>query len=1053
MTKAFRKNILRTIQRSIGRYLAIFAIIALGVGFFSGIKASRPDMIKTAQVYIDEMHLYDFQLISTWGFTQDEVEKISKLNRVEAAEGAVAFDFLYKGANEEEDVLRAYSITKDVNELTLAAGELPRSGNECVLDDAYYTTDMIGQEIKVSAENSDDTKNSFAYPSYKVTGLVRSPVYMNRERGTTTVGNGQVHAYVYMLLEAFQYDYFNMVYVYGKEDAAAFTDAYDKQIKKAADPLEKETTTLIEERYKKEIKAARDKINDAQKELDEKTKAAQADLDDARKQIDEGQEALAEGIQQIADSWQTLSEKQAELQAGQADLQAGINQYNAGLQQYQEGVTQYNAGVQQYQEAGVQYQSQKAQYDQQQAAYAAMISAGGARVPDAEVLLEQTRQQLEAANTVLAQTEFQLAVTAASLSQARAELDASFARLEAARVQLADGQAQLLQGQSEIQNAEAEIAEKSQELESAKQRYEDGIATLEQEIKKGQDQISEAEEELQDIEAPKIYLADRNTNVGYAYFESDIGIVESVAKVFPIFFFLIAALVCSTTMTRMVDDEHSQIGTFRAVGYGTGSILAKYIIYAASAAALGSLTGFFIGIRIFPQTIWMAYSMLYGFSSLVYETDYMMLLLCFMVAFICSAGTAFLACRIELTHAPADMIRPKAPPEGKRIWLERVPFIWKRMKFLYKVSARNIFRFKKRMFMMIVGIAGCMALVLGGMGLRDSISDVVNVQYGEILRYDINAAYTKEIKPSMLADFQQHYNQEIDQMSVLMQTGADAPMEKGSKSVTLLIDQKDELQNCVNLHLDGKDVKSPGKGEIVIDERLAKAGGWKTGDEINLQSGDILSKPLKISGIFENYILYYAYMTADTYEYAFGEDYTANTILVSVRPGADEYKIASWLNRQKNAARVQVVDKLKSQVGNMMNSLNYVVLLVIGSAGVLAFIVLFNLGNINISERVREIATLKVLGFYPGEMASYVFRENFVLCLIGMAAGIPLGIVLHRFVISQLKIDMISFEVIIEPQSYAISLLTVLGFSVIVDVILRKKLEKINMAESLKSVE
>lgn len=1085
MKKAFRKNIFRTIKKSLGRYMAIFAIIALGVGFFSGLKTSKPSMMKTGQEYVQEQKMYDYRLLSTWGFEEEEVSDIANLDGIEMAEGAYWEDFIYLNEEGKESCLKALSITEQVNQLTLTAGRMPERADECVVDAYYYSEGMIGQKITISSENSQDTRESFAYDTYTVTGLVRSPLYMNSERGTTTIGNGKINAFVFIPIEGFSFDYYKEVYACGEAKNVAFTDEYQKEIDEHTNAVEQGVTSVIEERYEKEIADAKEEIVDARQVLTEKTEDAQQELLDAKAELEEGETALTQGKQEIQEAKNTLAEKEQELREGEAALAEGENALAKAEQelaegeaalaegevQYQKGLAEYQIGLAAYQQGVAGLEGSRSQYEQAKSQKEQLESAGlGDALNQNEVYLalKQAVEEFEANELQLRETKVQLDAANAQLIESRAKLDASQSQLAAgrqqlevnreklteSRVQIVDGKSQIENGKNEIIQAEKEIAENEKTLADGWKEYEDGVTELENETAKAEQKIADAEEELAAVEEPKTYVLDRSMNVGYASFEGDVSIVEGVAKVFPVFFFLIAALVCSTTMTRMVDDERTQIGTLRALGYTEGAILSKYMIYSGSAAGLGAMVGYFLGSRLFPMAIWIAYGMLYGFTDAVVTVDNVWLfLISLLVALLCSVGTTFMACRLELLHTPADLIRPKAPSAGKRILLEKISIIWKHLKFLHKVSARNIFRFKKRMIMMILGIAGCTSLVIAGFGVKDSVSNIVNNQYDEILQYDISATYTKEITEETTQEIEEQFGKEMTGSAVLQETSADAPYENGNKTVTLMISADDKINQCVNFHLDGETVGLPEKGEILIDNRLAEALSVKVGDEVTLRVGDEDTKPLKIAGIFENYAYYYAYVTAETYEAYFGGKFEPKTIYFSLGEGADPYQIASYLSDMKNASNMTVIEDMKSRVQNMMESMNYIVALIICCAAALAFIVLFNLGNINISERVREIATLKVLGFYPRETGAYVFRENMVLSIMGIIFGIPLGKLLHHFVMLQIKIDMVSFEINIRPMSYLYSVIAVLGFTLCVDIIMRRKINGINMAESLKSIE
>lgn len=821
MKRAYRKNIRRTIRQSLGRYLAIMAIIALGVGFFSGLKVTKPGMIEAGDKYLSEHSLYDFRLVASTGFDDDAVETMRKEPHVMAADGSYYEDMIYESASGKEIVLRAHSITEDVNTLELRDGRMPEASDECVVD-AYQLNgqDMIGKEIKIADSNDDAVKDAFAYQTYKVVGTVNSPIYLNIERGTTTLGNGKISAFIYLPEDGFSFDAYKEIYVKCQDSYEIYTDEYEDFIE-----------------------------------------AVKPDIE--------------ESLQKIT--------------------------------------------------------------------------------------------------------------------------DARYARIEQA---IGSQYAQAMFG------------------------------------------------------TPSSYVMDRSTNVGYMCYDNDTNIVDGVAKVFPIFFFLIAALVCSTTMTRMVDDERGQIGTYRALGYTNGSIMAKYLIYSGSSAVIGCLVGFFGGSYVFPYVISEAYKMLYDFGDGIgFYFSPWLLAICVVVSLICSMGTAFLACINELRCMPAELIRPKAPAAGKRILLERIPFIWKPMKFLHKVTARNVFRFKKRMFMMLLGIAGCTALVLTGLGLRDSVSNLAEFQFGEIDTYDMELTLNGTYSGDKQQEVEDAIGDGYKSSTHLMKSTVEYHTDTAVKTLYLIAAEQKNLDGFVHFDFTTSDGHYPKNGEVMLSKKIAEIADVKVGDAITFYDSDAGDVTLTVSGIFENYVWHYAYMTPQCYEDYFHKTCEDNTMYVNVDRDETAYEAGGNLSSLDDVMSVSVVAEIKDRVVNMMKMIDAVVGLVIGCAGALAFIVLFNLSNINITERQREIATIKVLGFYPGETGSYVFRENFVLTLMGIVVGLPLGIVLHRFVMSQIQVDMVAFASKIMNISYVYSVLIVLVFLIVVDVVMRRKIDKIDMAESLKSIE
>lgn len=548
----------------------------------------------------------------------------------------------------------------------------------------------------------------------------------------------------------------------------------------------------------------------------------------------------------------------------------------------------------------------------------------------------------------------------------------------------------------------------------------------------------------------KNYTFTRDDNAAYASFENDASIVDSIAHVFPAFFLIVAALVCSTTMTRMLEEHRTQIGTLRALGYKSGAILFKYVFYSGSAAMLGCVAGYFLGSWLFPLAIWKAYSMLYDFASLCFTTSIPYAIISVIGALLCSAGITAVICYRQLREMPAQLIRPRAPAAGKRIIMERIPFIWKRLKFLHKVTARNIFRYKKRLFMMLLGIGGCAALVLTGFGIRDSISHIVDYQFEDIMKYDIALNYTSAIAAEDEAELQ---NAGIKSYTLLKQDSAELQTDAATKSAYLVI-AKGGLNGLVDLHTrSGEKIDYPKTGEVVLNTNLAKRCNVQVGDTVTIRYTDVVTAKLRVSALCENHVYNYIYISADTFNELLNGDYAPTTVFARCEKDADSHQLAAKLAQNPKVAATVVTQDVCSTVEDSMRSMDAVITLVILSAGALALIVLLNLINISITERVREIATIKVLGFYARETVAYIFRENIILAIMGTVVGLPFGVLLHRFVISQIKIDLVSFNTVVLPQSFLFTIITVIGFAILAELLMVKKVSSVPMAESLKSTE
>lgn len=1000
MKSMMKKTTLREIRESLGRYLAIMAIVALGVGLFAGLKITKTVMVGSADAFWQAQQLYDYRLVSTLGFEEEDVQALAQKADVRAVQGAMEADVLYTDEQGNDKVLKAHSILENINMLETVAGRLPESDTECVVDDHLYGEEVIGSKIVLSGDNDQDDLDSFRYTEYTIVGTVRSPLYVQFERGTTSLGNGSVSGFVYLLPEGFATDYYTDIYVKFEEDAQVYSDEYDAYM----DEREAQWETYCEEqgerRYQSIMTEAEEELADAEQELaDEKAEAeveladAKQELTDAEKEIADGEKKLEDGEQELADNKRIIAQKEQEL----ADARAALEAQEAELASQEEAL----AGMMQGQAAGMQYQ----------------------------MPADMARQQLEAG---------------------KAQIEEGEAELRKARGQIRDAG-------EEIEESRQELADARQEVEDGWQEYNDAKAEFDEKIADAEQKLADARAEIADIEKPDTYVLGRETNTGYVCFESDSSIVEGIANVFPVFFFLVAALVCMTTMNRMVEEQRTQIGVLKALGYGEARIMGKYLFYSGSAAFTGCVAGYLAGIRLFPLVIWQAYGMMYRFGGIVYAFDWATAVLCLAASLLCSMGTTWASCRHELREVAAELMRPKSPKAGKRIFLEWIPFIWNRMKFLHKVSVRNIIRYKRRFLMMVIGISGCTALLLTGFAIRDSVTTVADRQFEEIQTYAVGVTLkdgvTKE-DLSLLEELDQIVADNGGDYGLAVETSMDLETADGIKSVKLIAAAEPESFGAYfDLHTPaGEPIAYPQAGEVVICNKLSERYRIRAGDTITLFNEDREELQAVVSGVCENYIYNYVYVNEETYRKATGET-GYQSAYVNLPEEADVYVVGASLMKAEHVTAVAVNRDMLLRVSRMMTSMNYIVFVIIACAGALAFIVLYNLNNINITERIREIATIKVLGFYKKETATYVFRENTVLTGIGCAVGLVLGRLLHIYVMHEVDIDMMSFDVHVEPVSYLLSILLTFVFTWLINRIMSGKLDKINMAESLKSVD
>ncbi len=1098
MNKSIIKLTKREISSSLGRYLAIFAIIALGAGLFVGLRLSRPDFLETYNNYTHETNFYDFRLVSTLGLTDDDLAEVKKLDGVKLAEGAVGADFLFNTADEDNLIMMAQSIPENVNQIKLKAGRMPEKANECLADPDMYSKDDIGSTIKLSKDNSEQTFDTFAYDEYTIVGLAYSVLYINTERGSSTLGNGSVKGYIYIPMDGFSTDYYTDIYVCVDSEGYVYSDEYEQSTQKYVDGLEKFMSERAVIRRDAIIDDAMSQLDDAKKQYEDgkaQYDAAKAKYDagyaeyvqkksDTEAQLEQARKEIENAESMMGDT-SVIDQKQAELDAAKAELDKGQAEYERGLQQFNaKAKLAYGAVDEQI----AYYENRISDKQNDIAAQNAEIESLNAQLAEAQAngdslkarliewKIKTANDRISLDNADIERYNERLEVHRQKRAEVDAELEPYRKQLEDAKAQLDSGYAQIAAGQAELDAAREMISSGGAQLEAAKKQYEQGKAEAERgfaeaekelasgkaqldaakaELDKGAAELDSAEKQIKNINHADTYVLDRDTNAGYVCFESDTNVVQSVASVFPVFFFLVAALVCLTTMTRMIADQRTQIGIMKALGYSSGAIIGKYMFYSGSATVLGSIFGIAAGSFAFPAIVWFGYGLIYNLSGLTFTMNWPLaagitaanLLVTLLVTWYC--------CAKELKCAPADLIRPKAPEAGKRILLERIPVVWNDMSFMQKVSARNIMRYKKRIFMMLLGIGGCTALVLTALGLNDTIQNVVTRQYDDIILYDYEITMAYDMNEEEQEIFFRDAGDDIKDAVFLYRGLAEVSDGDAIKNATLTVTDGKKLCKYIDLSYDGEPIDYPGRGEAAINYNLARQlGGIEVGDEIKLTTSEKKELTVTVSALFDNYVDSFVFISPETCEEQLGEVPEYKSALANAPDGADVNRCAEALTHDVDGVRgVTLSTDIKERMSSMLDGLLVVVAAIILCAGLLAFIVLYNLTNINISERIREIATLKVLGFYPNEAAHYVFRENLILTGAGAVFGLGLGVALHAFVMNAIKVDMMYFKPHISFLSFAVSIVITFVFAVIVNAIMRRRIDNIDMAGALKSIE
>ena len=780
-------------------------------------------------------------------------------------------------------------------------------------------------------------------------------------------------------------------------------------------------------------------------------------------QISAMEEQINAGQAQIDGAQAELTAKKSELAQTRAELESSLGQINEGFSQIKEQEetlsrteAQLNEGQEELDKGKKELETKKAELS----AAKEEIAANQATLDDGQSQLDSARAQLSSGRQQLEEKQAQLNAGQAEIQANTEKLTSSQAELDANEQKLLDGEKEIRENEQKLKDAKKDLEDAKKKLSDGKKEYQDGKKEADDKIAEAQQKIEDAQKEVDDIETPEWILSDRNDLPEYSDFGDNAERLKNIGKVFPMIFFLVAALISLTTMTRMVEEQRTQIGTMKALGYGKASIASKYLSYAFLATVGGSIAGVLFGEKVLPFIIIQAYGIMYwnigDHMQLDYELQYA--LIASGAAVICTMGATLFSCAKTLAETPASLMRPPAPKEGKRILIERISFIWKHLSFSWKSSMRNLFRYKKRLFMTIFGIAGSMGLMLVGFGLYDSIMDIAILQYDQIQHYDAMVINDEDATDSQEKDLLKFLdgNSEIDHYTRVQLTKMTAPKEKGSVSIYVYVPENTEnFKEDVTL----RDRKSHEQYELtddgaVICEKTASLIGVKTGDEITLEKDNRKYK-VKITAVTENYMGHYVYMTPPCYEKTFGEkpEYSSTVYTMKEDAESDLETLGNAILKYPAALSISYTSSTAGQVERMLGSLGAVIWVLIISAGMLAFVVLYNLNNINITERQRELATLKVLGFYDGEVSQYVFRENILLSFIGILAGAVFGIFLHRYVITTVEVDAVMFGRNIKPISFVYSGLITFGFSMFVNMVMHFKLKKIDMVESLKSVE
>lgn len=1182
MSKALLTDILRAIKYSMSRFISIIIIMALGTGFFVGVKSAGPSMNKTARDYFETNNLMDIRIQSSIGLSDDDLNAIRKTEGVSSAMGEKFVDALVLVNGQPEidldgtqistraygidlNMLQAYYYGADdknfINRPTLLEGSYPTASNQCLVDESSLSTPdsyQIGSKIKLESDANTDL-SSLTVTEFEIVGIIRSPYYISFERGNSLVGSGKIGTYIYIPNSAFSTDYYSEIYVTvdGADAYDPFSDEYIQYIQPVMDRIQEVGKANVANRIASlkqtlpgDIAAAEKEYQTAYTALQKGLKEAEAQIALYQKYVDDPEGSYNEAVNQAAaalgiaanefngnssayynavetynqnleaykaakteqaQKYKQLTEAQQQYAAAQSALTAAENAVNnatqlisatqniidttstvlTSLQAYQEGkmdnsqIAQVLATLESvnpdlyHSIASLSAVSMATEaialvtpyLDQQKT----QLAAYQEQLEESKKELAATKEKFSTAATVLAAAKAAYEASDAQLNQYLETLRGVYDQLEGSKTDLSMAQFELMLNENSIGNdltiLKATIANAQTYLDKAQKEYNDIKESTEAKLSEAEKKINSAKKILAKLDSAQWNLYDRADTPGYSSYESAVRNIEVLSNIFPVIFFLVAALVCLTTMSRMVEEERTQMGTMKALGYSSGAIASKYILYALFASVIGSAFGILIGIYALPLAIFKAYSIMFTMPSLSLSFPVIYILIGTAISLLTTLLASGFASAKELRVHPASLMRPKAPKPGKRVLLERIPFIWKHISFTGKVTVRNLFRRKARFLMTVIGIGGCTALVLASMGLYSSVHDIMQKQYGDdgIATYDIQVVFAdNQTDDSAMMQILREDNRISDILLSSVQSVSGSSNRTDKTQDVYLFVPKDSAKLSSFIHLQnrttGETLTLDDTGAL-ITESFAKDTDTQIGDSIWIINGDGEQFSIPVAGITENYAFNYIYLSENLYQYIFQEPVTYNYAIGTVDPAimvdsqtqdntaTKKSQLATDLMAYDSINAVAFASDTVDTLNEVINVLSMIIAIFIVAAGLLAFIVLYNLSNINISERQRELATIKVLGFHDKEVSAYIYRENVVLTIIGILLGLLLGIFVHKILIIYCAVDTVMYVQTLRWYSFVIAAAITTVFAVIVNFLMHKKMQKIDMVESLKAIE
>ena len=1067
--RKLNKDIRKSITHSWGRFISIMLLMALGSFALVGLAVTGPDMRKTGTNYFSKLNTADITILSDYGIDKSEQEYIEQAQSIKDIEYIYLKDVTIKDQN---DSFRVFSNPKKISMYELVDGRLPEKSSEIAISNSYKGKYNIGDTINFEEKIQEDTDKTLKEDSFTIVGFINSgEILSNLNLGQTTVGTGELNGYAIVNEDVFNSDVYMMAKLTftDTENLDPYSDEYNDKIQKHKDELSSLLGKQQELRLSSIKQEYQTKIDDGQKEIDnakQELENARNELNDANQKIESAKQEISDNENklnsaktQINDSENTIKQKEKELNNKQSEYNNKLKEYETKKKELESAEKQINSSQAEIDTKNTNLENVKKQYENTPY-YDAFIEQ---TYTPGKQALEQAQQQLSSKKTELNAGKQQLESASNQLTSAKEQLTTGKNTLQTAKTSLEKAKKEYNQNVKKLANAKKELQQKESEYKEKLQEFQEKEPDAQKEINENEDKLKDAREKLEKLDLPTYSVDNRRElpgGEGYSIYETVSEIVDSLAKVFPVFLYFVAALVTLTTMTRFVGDERINNGTLKSLGYSDRDVIKKFAIYGLIAGLTGTILGIVLGHTLIPLIVYNAYKAGFTLPKIEMHFYSKFTILAVVLSLISSVAPAILVAKKELQDTTASLLQPKSPKAGTKILLERIKPIWNKMKFTQKVTARNIFRYKQRMFMTIFGVAGAASILFAGFSVQSSISGINERQFEHIIKYDAIVALNEDLTNTQLNELEDLLNSdEIDSNEsvyyeeVTKQTGRN----NDTQPIKLIVPEDTKtFDKYISLisRKTGENIELSNDG-VVISERLAKLLDVKVGESFTYTDSNDKERTVKVTGICEMYAGHFIFMNTEEYKSIYNNNFETNARLLSLKDSSLENTKNESAKFMKLSAVKGVAQNttLYNQIDTIVQSLNKIMLVLIIVASMLAVVILYNLTNINVAERIRELCTIKVLGFYDYETTMYIYRETIFLSALGIVAGWIIGILLHSYILNVVPPDQVMFNPSIWIGAYIIPFVVISVVTFVLKYYVNNKLKNVDMLEALKSVD